>query len=611
MSEPIRGAVRADLVFASVAVVGLLASPCRAGEPLPEEVLREYGLARSGASWVLKSEDDLTDRVGEIQRRFAEWKHAKVGLDEELETLRGLRRQEQELARKVRTLEVGPRPDIKGFRPPPFANDGRRGQGPPSREPGSSQPDAGPPPPPPDEMIGFGPGVRDDFLRQLQLGDNRRQYVSLRAELAARTTQMVREQVFSEDAAKRLETQLGDVERRGLEATQLDKQIRARYKALAGERRVKQALASLSDVNSSEVSLGPKTDFSRQLTALAATIAESKKEMLKHLAEVELKGVSRLTGLVAAAETLLQDLGIYAGRIQNLEREAGSRSSLLVDEAKQQSSLSEQLGRATDSAVRNQIVAELHAKEKRAKTLHAEQAQSRESIAEVMVLVASVRDDYLRIVRALQDAIATADRDRLASASDASPRKSLAGSIDPIKKKWKEFEKTIQTESVSIDPDKTINWVEVTLNGKAARMMVDLGVAEIRLSARLATELGVQPAAGETVIEVSTIDGRSISARRARLESVRVGPFTQQNVDCIVLPESVGAVPSSLGAGFFNHFSTRIDPAARAIVLTQIQVKPILHASKGAVARSPAPSKTKKTVTAPARSSANGSAGPR
>ena len=90
-------------------------------------------------------------------------------------------------------------------------------------------------------MDDFGPGPRDDFLRQLQLGDSRRQYNILNAERAARAAEIVYKQVFSDDLARRLERQLGEIERRRLEAVALDQQIRARYDKLASDPRVKQA----------------------------------------------------------------------------------------------------------------------------------------------------------------------------------------------------------------------------------------------------------------------------------------------------------------------------------------------------------------------------------
>ena len=319
--------------------------------------------------------------------------------------------------------------------------------------------------------------------------------------------------------------------------------------------------------------------------------------------------MSRLTGLVGAAETLLQEMGSSAWRMQTLEREAASRKHLLAEQAKQQASLAESLSHAANSLERSQITTELHAKETRANTLRAEETQSRESIAEAIQLFASEREDYLRVVKALKDAIDEADKERGTATDQAKTAMSPAGrsrgergsdqigSTELFRNKLREFVKTIRSEKIPIDPDKTIYWIEATLNGKSRKvMMADLGVQEIRLSARMASEVGARPAPGDQAVDIATIDGRTISARPARLETIQVGPFTQREVDCVVLPESAGDVPSVLGSGFFKHFSTTIDTDGGAIALTQVQVKPILHASKAAAARSASSSKTKKAA---------------
>ena len=182
-------------------------------------------------------------------------------------------------------------------------------------------------------------------------------------------------------------------------------------------------------------------------------------------------------------------------------------------------------------------------------------------------------------------------------------------STEPFKSKLREFEKTIHAERVPVDADKTVDWVDARLNGKLRnQMMVDLGVNEIRMSARLASEIGASPIPGETAVDIATIDGRIIQARLARLETVQVGPFTRHDVDCLVLPESSGDFPPVLGSGFFDQFSTRIDADLGAIVLTQVQVKPNFHASKSSSAKSAVTSKNRKTGPASptgGRSSAN------
>jgi hypothetical protein len=317
----------------------------------------------------------------------------------------------------------------------------------------------------------------------------------------------------------------------------------------------------------------------------------------------------------------LQEMGYSAGRMQTLEREAATRRHLLAEHVQQHTTPAESPMRATDSSEQNQVATQPQAKDSRGDALRAEEAHFRESAGEVIQLFAAQRQDYLRIVKALADAIDEADKARRTVTNDAQTKKSIGGrsggdrgssqvvSTEPFKSKLREFEKTIHAEKIPIDADKTIDWVDAALNGKSRnQMIVDLGVNEIRLSARLASAIGARPIPGEQAVDIATIDGRIIHARLTRLETVQVGPLTHHDVDCVVLPDSVGDFPPVLGSGFFNQFSTTIDADLGAIVLTQVQVKPNFHASKSSLAKSAVTSKNKKTGPASltgSRSSAN------
>jgi len=615
MFHAIRGTALNTLVLASVPCLGIVVPTSQADDRTPEQVLREQGLVRSGVAYIYKDEEDLRDRIAAIGRLLAGWKEEQSGLDERLETLNRLRVQHEEIVKKLRLLERGRRPDAKEYRRPPFPGGGPGGPGtmPPPPDSGPFQPGAGPPPAPPDGMNDFGPGPRDDFVLQLQIGDSRRQSTLLNAERAARAADIVYNQVLTDDIARRLERQLGEIEKRRLEAVALDHQIRARYDKLASDIRVKQAIASINESSNPRISLGPLKDYSKDLAEPAGALAVARQELVKRMAQVALKGISRLTGLVGVAEMLLQDMGYSAGRMQTLEREATSRRHLLTEQAKQQASLVESRPQAKDSSERSQVATQLKARESRAETLRAEEAQLRESINEVTRLFATQREDYLRIVKALKDAIDEADKERANRTNDSQTQKSIKGrsggergsdqvaSTEPFKTKLREFEKPIHSEEVPIDADKTIHWIDATLNGKSHKpMIIALGSSETRLSARLASEVGAIVAPGDQAVDITTVDGRIIRARPARLETVQVGPFTHHDVDCLVLPESAGDFPSVLGGGFFDRFSTRIDADLGTIELTQVQVKPILHSSKASSAKSAVSSKIRKTAPPPA-----------
>ena len=101
--------------------------------------------------------------------------------------------------------------------------------------------------------------------------------------------------------------------------------------------------------------------------------------MLKRLAQFELKGLSRLTGLVGVADMLVQEHGAECRANPDARARSRFAKAPACRKAKQQASLAERLRHATDSSERSQIATQLHAKESRDKHSLTEGAQSRES----------------------------------------------------------------------------------------------------------------------------------------------------------------------------------------------------------------------------------------
>jgi clan AA aspartic protease (TIGR02281 family) len=110
----------------------------------------------------------------------------------------------------------------------------------------------------------------------------------------------------------------------------------------------------------------------------------------------------------------------------------------------------------------------------------------------------------------------------------------------------------------------------VMINDRASVMMVvDSGAAMMTLSADVAQELGLRPGKNTPVVPMTTADGKTVEARLMRLDSVRVGPFTVSDVQCLVQPSSVRGM-NLLGGSFLKNFVCRVDLAAHELHLTAV-----------------------------------------
>lgn len=139
-------------------------------------------------------------------------------------------------------------------------------------------------------------------------------------------------------------------------------------------------------------------------------------------------------------------------------------------------------------------------------------------------------------------------------------------------RKLDEFEKAIHTEKVSLRRDNNTFYASVVVNGRhTAEMVVDSGASLISLPYELAVTMGLEPKAGDKQILITMADGRAITGHLKTIDSVRVGTFTVENVECAVLGrEAVNAEPL-LGMTFLGEFQFRLDAAESTLGMTEIE----------------------------------------
>ena len=102
--------------------------------------------------------------------------------------------------------------------------------------------------------------------------------------------------------------------------------------------------------------------------------------------------------------------------------------------------------------------------------------------------------------------------------------------------------------------------VDVTLNGKVTTPMIfDTGASLVTLSAEFAAKIGLNPQPTDQTIQLHDATGGVTAAKKMTISTVRVGPFTVNNVDCAVLPPDKRDVPLLLGQSFINQFTHKVD----------------------------------------------------
>jgi aspartyl protease family protein len=234
-----------------------------------------------------------------------------------------------------------------------------------------------------------------------------------------------------------------------------------------------------------------------------------------------------------------------------------------------------------------------------------------------MSKTSETRDAYVEKVltmRTLADSVSekwtklAADSDLKAavdSANEATGKK-LKLSPSPAfigeEKRLEALEHTVLSESIPLTNDGSSLLVGVTINGKHhTDMTVDSGSTSMLLPYAMAKEMGMEPKSSDPKVTCVLADGSEVEATRLKLDSVRVGKFTVDGVDCCVLERrAVNATPL-LGMSFLGNFNFTIDKQKAELRMVKVDSGDAPGKSKAATAKSK-PSKSKPGSTSKSKS---------
>ncbi len=205
------------------------------------------------------------------------------------------------------------------------------------------------------------------------------------------------------------------------------------------------------------------------------------------------------------------------------------------------------------------------------KQFNAEAAQARESylqavgdlrkaVDEIMATYTELNDKE-EVKKALKDLSAASK-----SKQKLGPSKDLANAV-----KWLgRFESTVQKETVELQHENGVNYIEVMLNGKGPfKMVFDTGAGPTTLPAEIANRLGLKPT-GRTV-ECVVADGTKVATKEMILRTVSVGRLSVKDVTCVVMPKDKGNVHPLLGQSFLERFDYKYTQGTGKLTLNKVE----------------------------------------
>ena len=247
--------------------------------------------------------------------------------------------------------------------------------------------------------------------------------------------------------------------------------------------------------------------------------------------------------------------------------------------------LNDQLTRTNAPRAHNQLVAQINALAAKVKEAERYKAQRERELANIP----APREDYGAQIAELAEKLESADKRyaelakspevtaALAKLSEKGPKFRLGpspGFTQTLKDTRRVRDRT-NSSVIRLSMDKGVPHVDVTLNGSVTRsMVVDSGAGLVSLTHEVANRLGLQPGPDDPVVKLVTADGKTTEGRLMTLDTVKVGQFVVEDVQCAILPADVPADVCLLGGTFLQNFIYRMDLASGQLHLTQVAGKP-------------------------------------
>jgi aspartyl protease family protein len=275
------------------------------------------------------------------------------------------------------------------------------------------------------------------------------------------------------------------------------------------------------------------------------------------------------------------DREVYAA-----QRDVDSITAQINELKLQSTNLSAQLANVTDVTSNNRIVGALNATRGQVEQLLEKSKEFNEQLKDARKKASDIRDTYIEDVgpmRAKAEEVTekwaklaadSATRDALEAVNQAlgakfalKPSPAFAANL----KQLKTIEEAVSSEAIKLENETNSLWVNVTINGKhKKRMIVDSGATSISLPDRMARDMGIEVGKEGIPIRVGLADGSEVPATLIKLDSVRVGKFTVEDVQCCILGPEARDAPPLLGMSFLGQFKFEVDAQQAELKLVKV-----------------------------------------
>lgn len=236
---------------------------------------------------------------------------------------------------------------------------------------------------------------------------------------------------------------------------------------------------------------------------------------------------------------------------------------------------------------RNQLVGAANANASAINLLIQEQEQSKKEMDKVRAAVNLAREKYVQQilkVRAAADRVSEKytqlekDNEAQSALREWNDAAKTSFEIKPSRlfqselRRISDLEKSVISEKIPLHREGNSYYATVVVNGgHPVDMVVDTGASSLVLPYKTAMECGVKIDDSAISIQMIVASGARFKSKLVTLDSVRVGQFTAEKVECVVLPPQATNAPVLLGMTFLGRFNFSIN--GTDLVLSKIDAE--------------------------------------
>jgi len=250
----------------------------------------------------------------------------------------------------------------------------------------------------------------------------------------------------------------------------------------------------------------------------------------------------------------------------------------------------------------NQLVGAANANASAINLLIQEQEQSKKEVDRTRAAANSAREKYVQQIlktRAAADRISSKyaelekDEDAKSALREWNSAANTAFEIKPSRifqaelKQLAGLEKMVISEKIPLRREGNSYYASVVVNGEhAVEMVVDTGASSLVLPYKTAMECGVKIDASAMSVQMIVASGAKFKSKLVALDSVRVGKFTAEKVECLVLPPEATNAPIMLGMTFLGRFNFSINGTELVLSKVDAERSVSLRSKKGHAGKS-------------------------